>query len=170
MDRGDGSRGGNHRGGSTTNCSRGGRSTPTSRRGHLECGIQPGADLLAESLPLETGQGRGRQVEDLKHIGKEYPLQSLHRAELRGQECCSTLDQVGVEGGSELDPIKVAVGAALGRDDTGGEVGPIKEPPGTKDGGEIKDRKVIGRDEGRRQGDIGGWRMSRASHHYVKKR
>ena len=92
-------------------------STPTSRRGWLERGIQPGADLLAESLPLETGQGRGRQVEDLEHVGKENTLQSLHRAELRGQECCSTLDEMGVEGGSELDPIEVAVGAALGGDD-----------------------------------------------------
>ena len=82
-----------------------GGSTPTSRRGRLECGIQPGADLLTKSLPLETGQGRGRRVEDLEHIGKENPLQSLHRAELRGQERCSILDEMGVEGGSELDPI-----------------------------------------------------------------
>ena len=114
-DRGDRSRGGGRKGGSTTNCRS--SSTPTSRRGWLERRIQLGADLLAESLPLELGQGRDRQVEDLKHIGKENTLQSLHRAELRGQECCSTLDKVGVEGGSELDPIDVASRAALGGDD-----------------------------------------------------
>ena len=44
-----------------------------------------------------------------------------------------------MEGGSELDPIDVAVGAALGGDNIGGEVGPIEEPPGTKNGGEVKD-------------------------------
>ena len=44
-----------------------------------------------------------------------------------------------VEGGSELDPIDVAGRAALGGDDVGGEVGPIEEPPGTEDGGEVED-------------------------------
>ena len=60
VDRGDRSRGGDHRGGSTTNRSSTDSSALTSRRGWLERGIQPRADLLAESLPLETGQGRGR--------------------------------------------------------------------------------------------------------------
>ena len=46
---------------------------------------------------------------------------------------------MGVERGSELDPIDVAIGATLGGDDIGGEVGPIKEPLGTKDGSEVKD-------------------------------
>ena len=50
-----------------------------------------------------------------------------------------------MERGSELNPIDVAVGAALGGDDVGGEVGPIKEPPGTKDGSEVEDQEVIGR-------------------------
>ena len=36
-----------------------------------------------------------------------------------------------MEGGSELNPINVAIGATLGGDNVGGEVGPIKEPPGT---------------------------------------
>ena len=45
-----------------------------------------------------------------------------------------------MEGGSKLDPIDVAVGAALGGDDVGGKVGPIKEPPGMKDGSEVEDR------------------------------
>ena len=120
----------------------------TSRRGWLEHGIQPGADLLAESLPLELGQGRGRQVEDLEHIGKKNTLQLLHRAELRGQERCSALDKVGVERGSELDPINVTVGAALSRGNVGGEVGPIKEPLCVKNGGEVEDRKVISGREG----------------------
>ena len=109
-DRGDRSRGGstaNHRSGSVL----------SSRRGRLECRIQPRADLLAKSLPLELGHGRGRQVEDLEHVGKKNTLQSLHRAELRGQERCSALDKVRVERGSELDPIKVASRAALGEDD-----------------------------------------------------
>ena len=53
-----------------------------------------------------------------------------------------------MEGGSELNPIDVTVGAALGGDDVGGEVGPIKEPLGTKDGGEVEDREVIGRRKG----------------------
>ena len=44
-----------------------------------------------------------------------------------------------MERGSELDPIEVAVRAALGRDDVGGEVGPIEEPPGTEDGGKVED-------------------------------
>ena len=44
-----------------------------------------------------------------------------------------------MERGSELDPIDVAVGAVLGGDDVGGEVGPIEEPPGTKDGSEVED-------------------------------
>ena len=83
-DRGDRSRGGDQGRGSTTNQGRSGRSAPTSRRGQLEHEIQPWADLLAESLPLELGHGRGRQVEDLEHIGKKNTLQSLHRAELRG--------------------------------------------------------------------------------------
>ena len=61
-----------------------------------------------------------------------------------------------MEGGSELNPIDVAIGAALGRDNVWGEVGPIKEPLRTKDGGEIEDRKVIGRGVGRRQGVVGG--------------
>ena len=52
-DRADCSRGGGRRGGSTANHRSG--STPTSRRGWLERGIQPGADLLAESLSLELG-------------------------------------------------------------------------------------------------------------------
>ena len=154
-DRGGRSRGGDRRGGSTAN--RGSGSTPTSRRGWLERRIQPGADLLAECLPLELGQGRVRRVEDLEHVGKQNTLQSLHRAELRGQERCSALDKVGMEGGSELDPIDVAVGAALGGDDVGGEVGPIEEPPGTKDGGEVEDREVIGGGKGGRRGDVGGW-------------
>ena len=59
-DRGDKSRGGDHRGGSTANRSRGYGSVPTSRRGRLKRRIQPRADLLAERLPLELGQGRGR--------------------------------------------------------------------------------------------------------------
>ena len=141
-DRGDRSRGGGCRGGSTANHRSG--STPTSRRGWLERGIQPGADLLAKSLPLELGQGRDRQVEDLEHVGKQNTLQSLHRAELRGQECCSTLDKMRVEGGSELDLIDVAGRAVLGGDDVGGEVGPIKEPLSAKNSGEVKDGKVIG--------------------------
>ena len=81
-DRGDRSRGGDRRGGLTANCRS--SSTPTSRRGWLERRIQPGADLLAKSLPLELGQGRDRRVKDLEHVGKEDPLQSLHRAELGG--------------------------------------------------------------------------------------
>ena len=171
-DRGDRSRGGGHRGGSTANHSSTHGSTPTSRRGRLKRRIQPRADLLAESLPLETGQGRGRQVEDLKHIGKEHPLQSPHGAELRGQECCSTLDKVGVERGSELDPIDVTVGAMLGRDDIGSKVGPIEEPLGMEDGNEVKDREVIGGCERRCLGrwDIRGGSTSWSGHHYVKKR
>ena len=82
MDRGDRSRGGGHRGVLTANHRSG--STPTSRRGWLERRIQPGADLLAKSLPLELGQGRDRRVEDLEHVGKENPLQPLHRAKLGG--------------------------------------------------------------------------------------
>ena len=54
-----------------------------------------------------------------------------------------------MERGSELDPINVAVGTALGRDDVGGKVGPIKEPPRMKDGNKIEDREVIGRGERR---------------------
>ena len=53
-----------------------------------------------------------------------------------------------MEGGSELDPIDVAVGAALGGDDVGGEVGPTEEPLGTKDGDEVEDREVISRGKG----------------------
>ena len=133
--------------------------------GWLERGIQPGADLLAESLPLELGQGRVRQVEDLEHVGKEHPLQPLHGAKLGGQERCSALDKVGVERGSELDPIDVTVGTALGGGDVRGEVGPIEEPPGTKDGGEVEDREVIGGGKGGRRGGVGGWRTSGSSHH-----
>ena len=44
-----------------------------------------------------------------------------------------------MERGSELNPIDVAVGATLGRDDVGGKVGPIEEPLGTKNGGEVED-------------------------------
>ena len=44
-----------------------------------------------------------------------------------------------VEWGSELDPIDVTAGAMLGGDDVGGEVRPIEEPPGVKDGGEVED-------------------------------
>ena len=44
-----------------------------------------------------------------------------------------------MERGSELDPINVTVGAALGGDNVGGEVGPIEEPPSTKDGSEVED-------------------------------
>ena len=44
-----------------------------------------------------------------------------------------------MEGGSKLDTIDVAVGAALGEDNIGGKVGPIKEPLGVKNGGEVKD-------------------------------
>ena len=72
--RGGRSRGRGRGGRSTTNHSQGDGSTPTSRRGRLERGIQPWADLLAESLPLELGQGRDRRVEDLEHVGKENPL------------------------------------------------------------------------------------------------
>ena len=54
-----------------------------------------------------------------------------------------------MEGGSELDPIDVAVMAALGGDNIGGEVGPIEEPPGIKDGGEVEDQEVIGGGKGR---------------------
>ena len=54
-----------------------------------------------------------------------------------------------MERGSKLDPIDIAVGAALGGDNVGGEVGPIEKPPGTKDGGKIEDRKVIGGRKGR---------------------
>ena len=168
MDGGDRSRGGGRRGGSTANRRSG--SMPTSRRGWLERRIQPGANLLAESLPLELGHGRGRRVEDLEHIGKENTLQSLHGAELRGQECCSTLDKMRVEGGSELDPIDVAVGATLGGGNIGGEVGPIEEPPGTEDGGKVEDREVIGRGKGRQQGDAGGWSMNGAGHHCANER
>ena len=50
-----------------------------------------------------------------------------------------------MERGSKLDPINVTVGAMLGRDNVGGKVGPIKEPPSTKDGGKVKDQEVIGR-------------------------
>ena len=50
-----------------------------------------------------------------------------------------------MEGGSKLDPIDVAIGAALGGDDIGSEVGPIEEPLGTEDGGEVKDGEVISR-------------------------
>ena len=73
-----------------------------------------------------------------------------------------------VERGSKLDPIDIAVGAALGGDDVGGEVGPIKEPPGTKDGGKIEDQKVIGGRKGRRQEDVRGWSTSWASHHCAR--
>ena len=55
-----------------------------------------------------------------------------------------------MERGSELDPIEVAVRAALGGGNIGGEVGPIKEPPSMKDGSEVEDREVIGRGERRR--------------------
>ena len=72
---------------------------------------------------------------------------------------------MGVEGGSELDPIDVAVGAALGGGDVGGEVGLIQEPPGTKDGGEVKDREVIGGGKGGRRGNVGGWSTSGSGHH-----
>ena len=75
-----------------------------------------------------------------------------------------------MERGSELDPVDVAVRAALGGDDVGGEVGPIEEPPGTKDGGEVEDREVVGRGIRRRQGNIGGWNMSGAGHHCAKKK
>ena len=44
-----------------------------------------------------------------------------------------------MERGSKLDPINVTVGTVLGRDNIGGEVGPIKEPLSTKDSGEIED-------------------------------
>ena len=63
-----------------------------------------------------------------------------------------------MERGSELDPINVAVGAVLGRDDVGGEVGPTEEPPGTKDGGEVENQEVVGRGKGGQQRNIGGWR------------
>ena len=62
-----------------------------------------------------------------------------------------------MEGGSELDPIDVAVGTVLGGGDVGGEVGPIEEPLGMKNGGEVEDRKVVGRRKGGRQGNVGGW-------------
>ena len=75
-----------------------------------------------------------------------------------------------MEGGSELDPIDVAVGAALSGDDVGEEVGPIEEPPGTKDGGEVEDREVIGGGKGRRRGNIRGWSTSLASHHCARER
>ena len=75
-----------------------------------------------------------------------------------------------MEGGSELDPIDVAVGAVLGGDDVGGEVGPIEEPPGTKDGGEVKDREVISRGKGGRQRGAGGWSTNGAGHHCAKGR
>ena len=44
-----------------------------------------------------------------------------------------------MERGSKLNPINVAVGATLGRDNIRGEVGLVKEPPGTKDGSEVED-------------------------------
>ena len=75
-----------------------------------------------------------------------------------------------MERGSELDPINVTAGAALGGDDVGSEVGPIEEPPCAKNGGEVEDRKVIGRQEGGRRGDVGGWSTSLSSHHYVEER
>ena len=75
-----------------------------------------------------------------------------------------------MEGGSKLDPIDVAVGAALGGDDVGGKVGPIKEPLGTKDGGEVKDRKVIGRGKERQRGDAGDWSTNGAGHHCANER
>ena len=76
-----------------------------------------------------------------------------------------------MEGGSELDPIEVAVGAALGGDDIGSEVGPIEEPPGTEDGGKIEDREVIGRGIRRWLGrwDVGGRSASLSGHHCAKK-
>ena len=72
-----------------------------------------------------------------------------------------------MERGSELNPINVAVGAMLGGGDVGGKVGPIKEPPGMKNGGEIEDyeiedQEVIGDSKGGQQGDIRGWSTSRA--------
>ena len=75
-----------------------------------------------------------------------------------------------MEGGSELDPIDVAVGAALGGDDVGSEVGPIKEPPGTEDSGEVEDREVISGGKRRWLGcwNGGGGRTSLSGHHYAK--
>ena len=76
-----------------------------------------------------------------------------------------------MEGGSELNPIEVAIGAALGGDDIGSEVGPIEEPPGMEDGGEVEDREVIGR--GKRgwlgRWDVGGRSVSLSGHHLCKK-
>ena len=61
-----------------------------------------------------------------------------------------------MERGSELDPINVAVGAVLGGGNIGSKVGPIEEPLGAKNGSEVKDQKVIGGCEERRQGDVRG--------------
>ena len=76
-----------------------------------------------------------------------------------------------MEGGSELDPIKVAVGAALGGDDIGSEVGPVEEPPRTEDGGKVEDREVISGGIRRwlRRWDVGGRGASLSGHHYAKK-
>ena len=75
-----------------------------------------------------------------------------------------------MERGSELDPINVAVGAALGRDNVGGEVGPVEEPPGMKNGSEVEDRKVIGRGKGGRRRDDGDWSTNGAGHHCANER
>ena len=75
-----------------------------------------------------------------------------------------------MERGSELDPVNVAVGATLGRDDIRGEVGPIEEPPGMKNGGEVEDQEVIGGGKGRQRGNVRGWSTNRAGHHCAKKR
>ena len=78
---------------------------------------------------------------------------------------------MGVEGGSKLDPINVAVGAALGGDNVGSEVGPIEEPLETEDSGKVEDREVISGGKRRWLGrwDVGGRSASLSGHHCAKK-
>jgi hypothetical protein len=76
-------------------------------------------------------------------VGKKNTLQTLHGSELRGQECSDTLDEVGVDMGSKLNPVKVAINSTLGEDNLGCKVGMVEEPVYIKDGLEAKGRVVL---------------------------
>ena len=94
---------------------------------------------LAAAL-LEFEEGRVTlPIKQLQNIRKHDLFHPGHRARDKRD---STLDQVRMKLGSELDPGKVSVLRLLSRDDVSQEIGPGEEPTTTEDIEDVEDGKV----------------------------
>jgi hypothetical protein len=81
-------------------------------------------------------------VEDFQNEYKHHLFPLSHRAEGR-QQGTHALYQVCVERGTEVDPGEVSAVILLGREDVGGEVVPVEEPPSTKSVQDVEHRRFI---------------------------